>query len=223
MAHLQNLVAARASLAELGTNATKSGWKGTGLCPYNRRPPNWEAAIARFGQREELAISAECEMPKGAAEVLPLANKDTLEQMFATAAAKRAATAAPAAPEPPPTAPQAGAAPSAAPSTQGAPASAAGAATTAHPARSCGASSAGAALASPGAATTPPRGATTAAPAAQEPPPTAPQARAAVGSGACPESNRVSLPQQVWQGRDHPRPDTSRVAGEGTGEPPAHS
>ena len=40
-------------LAELGTNATKSGWKGTGLCPYNRRPPNWEAAIARFGQRED--------------------------------------------------------------------------------------------------------------------------------------------------------------------------
>jgi len=44
-------------LEETGTNAIKSGWMRTGLCPYNRRPPNWEAAIARFGYREELATA----------------------------------------------------------------------------------------------------------------------------------------------------------------------
>ena len=128
-------------LAQLGTNAIKSGWKGTGLCPYNRRPPNWEAAIARFGQRDELQVSAECEMPRGAAEVLPLvAHSAELQQMFAAAAAKRAATAAPAASEPPPTAPQAGGAPSAAPSTGGAPTSAVGAASAVHSALRGGAS-----------------------------------------------------------------------------------
>ena len=85
--------------------------------------------------------------------------------------------------------------------------SAAGAASATHAAPSGGANGARVAQARNGAATTPPKGATTAAPAAQEPPPTATQARKAVGSGACPESNRVSLPQQVWQGRDHPRPE----------------
>ena len=155
-------------LAQLGKNAIKSGWKATGLCPYNRKPPNWEAAIARFGQREEVQITGECEMPRGAAQVLPLAHSNELEQMFRAAAAKRAA---PSAPESPQTAPKAGVVPATTPSTGGAPVSTTGAGSV------TGAQAANAAET----AVTPqaPSGATTAAPTVPEPPPAASQAGAA--------------------------------------------
>ena len=38
----------------VGTNAIISAWKQTGLCPYTREAPKWNAAIAKFGQREAL-------------------------------------------------------------------------------------------------------------------------------------------------------------------------
>ena len=116
-------------LEETGTNAIKSGWMRTGLCPYNRRPPNWEAAIARFGYREELATATET--PRGSDAVLPGADADELQKMFAAALAKRAAAAAPSAPESLHTTHKAGAAPVGTPSTARAPATPAGAASAA--------------------------------------------------------------------------------------------
>jgi hypothetical protein len=38
-----------------GCNAVTAGWLGTGLEPYTRAAPFWDAAIAKFGKREELA------------------------------------------------------------------------------------------------------------------------------------------------------------------------
>ena len=153
-------------LEETGTNAIKSGWMRTGLCPYNRRPPNWEAAIARFGYREELATATET--PRGSDAVLPGADADELQKMFAAALAKRAAAAAPSAPESPQTAPKAGVVPATTPSTGGAPVSTTGAGSV------TGAQAANAAET----AVTPqaPSGATTAAPTVPEPPPAASQA-----------------------------------------------
>ena len=40
-----------------GGNSIMTGWRGTGLYPFNREAPYWSAAIAKFGQREELAQS----------------------------------------------------------------------------------------------------------------------------------------------------------------------
>jgi hypothetical protein len=40
-----------------GGNSIMTGWRGTGLHPYNRDAPYWSAAIAQFGQREELALA----------------------------------------------------------------------------------------------------------------------------------------------------------------------
>ena len=40
-----------------GGNAITTGWRGTGLFPYNRDAPYWSAAISKFGKREELALS----------------------------------------------------------------------------------------------------------------------------------------------------------------------
>jgi len=39
----------------VGTNSITTAWRGTGLFPYNRKSLYWEAAIAKFGKREELA------------------------------------------------------------------------------------------------------------------------------------------------------------------------
>ena len=47
-----------------GTNCIVTAWAGTGLHPYTREAPYWLAAIAKFGQRDELSKAPEKGVPK---------------------------------------------------------------------------------------------------------------------------------------------------------------
>jgi hypothetical protein len=49
----------------VGGNSIMSAWAGTGLEPYNRRPPKWEAAIAKWGKRVQLGSTSAPEEGEG--------------------------------------------------------------------------------------------------------------------------------------------------------------
>ena len=68
-------------LEGVGSNAILSGWKNTGLAPYNREAPKWNAAIAKFGQREELATPPGQGTGQKSAGFLPMCEGEALERL----------------------------------------------------------------------------------------------------------------------------------------------
>jgi hypothetical protein len=45
-------------LRDVGSNSITTGWAGTGLAPYTRDAPYWDAALSKWGRRDELSKSA---------------------------------------------------------------------------------------------------------------------------------------------------------------------
>ena len=81
-------------MERLGKNAITSGWRGTGLHPFDRYAPRWQGAIARFGQRQAAPAREGCEASSGGADDPALSREERLERMLRAASAAEPGTAA---------------------------------------------------------------------------------------------------------------------------------
>jgi hypothetical protein len=87
-------------LRDVGSNSITTGWAGTGLAPYTRDAPYWDAALSKWGRRDELSKSAPVGGMGGGAvvgQVRGTCLKRVFEEHAAALAAAPAASTTPAA------------------------------------------------------------------------------------------------------------------------------